>query len=70
MFGQQTLLERNPAMARTRRDRFPCIDTLIQAQSELLRRQRAGDTDEASSRPSPHDQPHCGGLAKQRIGKR
>src|SRR4029450_4273780 len=52
MFGQQTLLERNPALARTLRDRFPCIDTLIQGQIELLKRHRAGDTDEASSRPS------------------
>jgi phosphoenolpyruvate carboxylase len=40
MFGQQTLLERNPALARTLRDRFPCIDTLIQGQIELLKRHR------------------------------
>jgi phosphoenolpyruvate carboxylase len=46
------LLERNPALARTLCDRFPCIDPLIQVQIELLKRYRAGDTEEAWSRPS------------------
>jgi phosphoenolpyruvate carboxylase len=40
------LLERNPALARTLQDRLLCIDTLIQVQIELLKRYRAGDTDE------------------------
>jgi phosphoenolpyruvate carboxylase len=43
---QNTLLERNPALARTIRDRFPYIDPLNHVQLELLKRYRAGDTDE------------------------
>ncbi len=43
---QQTLLERNPALARTIRDRCPYIDPLNHVQLELLKRYRAGDTDE------------------------
>jgi len=43
---QQVLLERNPALARTIRDRFPYIDPLNHVQLELLKRYRAGDTDE------------------------
>ena len=41
---QETLLERNPMLARTIRDRFPYIDPLNHVQIELLRRHRAGDT--------------------------
>ncbi|MEA2988581.1 MAG: phosphoenolpyruvate carboxylase, partial [Alphaproteobacteria bacterium] len=43
---QRALLERNPALARTIRDRFPYIDPLNHVQLELLKRFRAGDTDE------------------------
>jgi phosphoenolpyruvate carboxylase len=43
---QQALLERNPALARTIRDRCPYIDPLNHVQLELLKRYRAGDTDE------------------------
>jgi phosphoenolpyruvate carboxylase len=46
ILGQQTLLERNPALARTIRDRFPYIDPLNHVQLELLKRYRAGDTDD------------------------
>jgi len=42
--GQQTLLERNPLLARSIRNRFPYIDPLNHVQIELLRRHRAGDT--------------------------
>ena len=42
---QQTLLERNPLLARSIRNRFPYIDPLNHVQIELLRRHRAGDTD-------------------------
>ena len=42
--GQQALLESNPQLARTIRDRFPYIDPLNHVQIELLRRHRAGDT--------------------------
>ncbi len=43
--GQTSLLERNPLLARSMRNRFPYIDPLNHIQVELLRRHRAGDTD-------------------------
>ncbi|MGO8917218.1 MAG: phosphoenolpyruvate carboxylase [Stellaceae bacterium] len=43
---QQTLLERNPLLARSIRNRFPYIDPLNHIQIELLQRHRAGATDE------------------------
>jgi phosphoenolpyruvate carboxylase len=46
ILNQRTLLERNPTLARTIRDRFPYIDPLNHVQLELLKRYRAGDTDE------------------------
>ena len=42
---QQTLLETNPLLARSIRNRFPYIDPLNHVQIELLRRHRAGDTE-------------------------
>jgi phosphoenolpyruvate carboxylase len=42
---QQTLLESNPSLGRSIRNRFPYIDPLNHVQIELLRRHRAGDTD-------------------------
>jgi phosphoenolpyruvate carboxylase len=46
ILGQKALLERNPALARTIRNRFPYIDPLNYVQLELLKRYRNGDTDE------------------------
>ena len=46
ILNQRVLLERNPMLARTIRDRFPYIDPLNHVQLELLKRYRAGDTDE------------------------
>jgi phosphoenolpyruvate carboxylase len=43
---QRDFLERNPALARALRDRFPYIDPLNHVQLELLKRYRAGDSDE------------------------
>ncbi|HEX3500456.1 MAG TPA: phosphoenolpyruvate carboxylase [Stellaceae bacterium] len=43
---QRTLLERNPLLARSIRNRFPYIDPLNHVQIELLRRHRAGAIDE------------------------
>jgi phosphoenolpyruvate carboxylase len=43
---QQVLLEGNPLLARSIRNRFPYIDPLNHIQVELLRRHRSGDTDE------------------------
>jgi len=46
ILGQRSLLERNPALARSIRNRFPYIDPLNHVQLELLKRYRAGDADE------------------------
>ena len=48
--GQKELLEANPALARSFRNRSPYIDPLNHMQIELLRRYRAGDTDERTKR--------------------
>ena len=44
--GQQSLLEGNPLLRRSIRNRFPYIDPLNHMQIELLKRYRAGDADE------------------------
>ncbi len=44
--GQQALLDQNPLLARSIRNRFPYLDPLNHVQVELLKRHRAGDTDE------------------------
>jgi phosphoenolpyruvate carboxylase len=46
IMGQQTLLESNPLLARSIRHRFPYLDPLNHMQIELLKRYRAGDTDD------------------------
>ena len=43
---QKTLLEQNPLLARSIRNRFPYIDPLNHIQIELLQRLRAGATDD------------------------
>jgi phosphoenolpyruvate carboxylase len=45
IMGQRELLERNPLLARSIRNRFPYLDPLNHVQLELLKRHRAGDTD-------------------------
>jgi phosphoenolpyruvate carboxylase len=45
--GQKALLERNPLLARSIRNRFPYLDPLNHVQIELLKRHRAGDRGEA-----------------------
>jgi phosphoenolpyruvate carboxylase len=47
---QQSLLEDNPTLARSIRNRFPYLDPLNHLQIELLRRFRAGDTDVRTQR--------------------
>jgi phosphoenolpyruvate carboxylase len=44
--GQQALLEQNPLLARSIKNRFPYLDPLNHVQIELLKRHRAGDTNE------------------------
>jgi len=46
---QEALLARNPLLARSIRNRFPYIDPLNHLQVELLKRHRAGDTDERTA---------------------
>jgi phosphoenolpyruvate carboxylase len=48
IMDQRTLLERNPLLARSIRNRFPYIDPLNHVQIELLRRHRTGDKDPAT----------------------
>jgi len=47
---QSALLEDNPTLARSIRNRFPYLDPLNHLQIELLRRYRAGDTDPRTRR--------------------
>jgi phosphoenolpyruvate carboxylase len=44
--GQQALLEQNPLLARSIKNRFPYLDPLNHVQIELLKRHRASDTDD------------------------
>src|SRR5262249_36340267 len=44
--GQQALLDQNPLLARSIKNRFPYLDPLNHVQIELLKRHRAGDTDD------------------------
>jgi len=48
--GRTQLLEENPALARSIRNRFAYLDPLNHVQVELLRRYRAGQTDERTKR--------------------
>ena len=48
--GHRSLLEDNPTLARSIRNRFPYLDPLNHLQVELLRRYRAGQTDERTRR--------------------
>jgi len=48
--GDPELLADNPTLARSIRNRFPYLDPLNHLQIELLRRYRAGDTDERTRR--------------------
>jgi phosphoenolpyruvate carboxylase len=47
---QGELLADNPTLARSMRNRFPYLDPLNHVQVELLRRYRAGQTDERTKR--------------------
>ena len=48
--GQAELLDGNPLLKRSIRNRFPYLDPVNHLQIELLRRHRAGDTDERVQR--------------------
>ena len=48
--GASAFLEDNPALARSIRNRFPYLDPLNHLQIDLLRRYRAGQTDERTKR--------------------
>ncbi len=48
--GRAELLADNPTLARSIRSRFPYLDPLNHLQVELLRRYRAGDTDQRTKR--------------------
>jgi phosphoenolpyruvate carboxylase len=46
IMGQHALLESNPLLARSIRNRFPYVDPLNHMQVELLKRYRAGNADD------------------------
>jgi phosphoenolpyruvate carboxylase len=46
----EQMLADNPVLARSIRNRFPYLDPLNHLQVDLLRRYRAGDTDERTRR--------------------
>jgi phosphoenolpyruvate carboxylase len=46
IMGQESPLESNPLLARSIRNRFPYLDPLNHMQIELLKRYRAGDTND------------------------
>src|SRR5213079_1214981 len=48
--GQAKLLDDNPTLERSIRNRFPYLDPLNHLQVELLRRYRSGQTDERTKR--------------------
>ena len=48
--GQKVLLESNPLLSRSIRNRFPYLDPLNHLQIELLDRHRTGETDERTKR--------------------
>jgi phosphoenolpyruvate carboxylase len=48
--GHDGLLDDNPTLARSIRNRFPYLDPLNHLQVELLHRYRAGQTDERTQR--------------------
>ncbi|MES1172365.1 MAG: phosphoenolpyruvate carboxylase [Bacteroidota bacterium] len=52
--GAKSLLENNPSLARSLRNRIPYIDPLNHLQVDLLRRLRAGEGDEAELRRAVH----------------
>ena len=66
--GRSELLEGNPALARSFRDRRPYIDPLNHLQVEALRRFRAGETDEQIKRAILLEhQRDRGRVAQQRL---
>ena len=66
--GQNSLLEGNPLLARSIRNRFPYLDPLNHMQVELLRRYRGGDDRRRGRhRHPPDDQRHRRRLAQQRM---
>ena len=66
--GQDKLLDGNPLLARSIRNRFPYLDPLNHLQIELLKRHRAGDRGRARRGGHPPvDQRHRGGPAQQRV---
>ena len=50
IMGHERLLQGNPLLDRSIRNRFPYLDPLNHLQIELLRRYRAGDTDPRTRR--------------------
>ncbi len=70
IMGQERLLQGNPLLERSIRNRFPYLDPLNHVQVELLRAHRAQNPDEAGAARHPaHHQRDFGGAAQQRVRK-
>ena len=68
IMGQERLLQGNPLLERSIRNRFPYLDPLNHVQVELLKEHRAQNPDEAGAARHPdHHQRHFGGVAEQRV---
>ncbi len=67
--GQAELLEANPLLKRSIRNRFPYLDPLNHLQVELLHRYRdgPGQDERVQPRHPPLDQRHRRGAAQQRL---
>ena len=68
IMGQERLLQGNPLLDRSIRNRFPYLDPLNHVQVELLKEHRAQNPGRAgAARDSAHHQRHFGGVAEQRV---
>jgi hypothetical protein len=65
--GQAELLDGNPLLKRSIRNRFPYLDPLNHLQVELLRRHRAARGRARAARHPPHHQRRRRGPAQQRL---
>ena len=68
IMGQERLLQGNPLLERSIRNRFPYLDPLNHVQVELLKEHRAQNPDEQVLRGiSDHHQRHFSGIEEQRM---
>ena len=70
IMGQERLLQGNPLLERSIRNRFPYLDPLNHVQVELLKEHRAAKSGRAGAARDPdHHQRDFGGVEEQRVGR-